>query len=326
MGTWLGGMPRWTIDARLATTHREKSMINQQVRAKAQSSSLLHEFMVLFKARIVVLLLFAAAGGAFLGANGWPGENALLLLLVTGGLAAMGSSALNEYIERKSDGLMKRTKRRPLVTGTISHPQWVLGIAIAMIVVPVLAVLPSNPALSISLALGAFVYVVIYTLWLKPRTSLNIVIGGAAGSLAVISGGAAAHAWADPGVLALALLLFFWTPIHFWALALVYREDYAHAGVPMLPVTTSPRRAAFWGLLHGIGAGATGLLMTFHPGLGPVYFVPVLAITAVLLYEGWRLVQDPGKRRAWHLFHTSNLFLAIVLLAVCASTWMAVPW
>jgi protoheme IX farnesyltransferase len=301
-------------------------MLHQEAKAKIKAASIWDDFMVLFKVRIVLLLLLAAAGGAFLGANGWPGGSAMLVLLVTGGASAMGSSALNEYIERDSDALMKRTKRRPLVTGTISNPQLVLSVAIAMIVLPVLAVLRSNPALSISLAAGAFVYVVVYTLWLKPRTSLNIVIGGAAGSLAVISGGAAAHAWTDPGVLLLALLLFFWTPIHFWALALVYREDYARAHVPMLPVTTTPRTAAFWGLLHGVGAALSGLILALHPGTGPVYFVPVFAISAALLWQGALLVRDPSKQRAWRLFLTSNFFLAVVLLAICISAVFSVPW
>jgi protoheme IX farnesyltransferase len=302
-------------------------MIDQRVTREAKGThSLFNEIMVLFKARIVVLLLFAATGGAFLGAEGWPGGPTLLILLVTGALAAMGSSALNEYIERDKDALMKRTRQRPLVTGVIPHPAWVPYLATAMIVLPVVAVLPKNPALSIYLAAGAFVYVVIYTLWLKPRTALNIVVGGAAGSFAVMSGGAASHTWADPGVIALALLLFFWTPIHFWALALVYREDYARAGVPMLPVTTTPRTAAAWGLLHGIACGITAVALALHPGLGLVYFVPVLAITVLLLTQGAGLVRDPSKKRAWRLFHTSNLFLAVVLLAICVSTLLAVPW
>jgi heme o synthase len=310
----------------LAHPQREQLMIEQRVAPETKGASFLQELVVLFKMRIVVLLLLAAIGGAFLGARGWPGAGTLILLLIAGGLAAMGSSALNEYIERDKDALMNRTRRRPLVTGSIAHPGWVPYVASAMIAVPVLAILPGNPAMALYLAAGAFVYVVIYTLWLKPRTSLNIVIGGSAGSLAVLAGGAASHAWADWGVLALALLLFFWTPIHFWALALVYREDYARAGVPMLPVTTSGRHAAIWGLLHGIGAGLTGVAMALHPGLGPVYFVPVLAISIALLWQGASLVHDPSKRRAWRLFHTSNFFLAVVLLAVCVSAVLGVPW
>jgi protoheme IX farnesyltransferase len=221
---------------------------------------------------------------------------------------------------------MTRTRRRPLVTGAIARPGWVPYIATAMIVAPIAVVLPTNPALAFFLALGAFIYVVIYTVWLKPRTHINIVIGGAAGSAAVFCGGAAAGAWSDPGVIALAILLFFWTPIHFWALALVYREDYARANVPMLPVTTSPRTAALWGLAHGIGASVAAIGLAFRSDLGPVYAIPVVIATAVLLWQGVALVADPTKRGAYRLFHTSNLYLAVVLMAVMLGAGLGVGW
>jgi len=301
-------------------------MLNQQDVARATRSTLFSDLMVLFKIRIVVLLLLAALGGAFLAAHGWPGGGPLLLILVTGGLAAMGASAWNQYLERASDALMTRTRKRPLVTGAIARPGWVPYVATAMIVAPVAVVLPSNPALAFFLALGAFIYVVIYTVWLKPRTHLNIVIGGAAGSAAVFSGAAAAGAWTDPGVIALAILLFFWTPIHFWALALVYREDYARANVPMLPVTTSARTAALWGLIHGLGAGAAGVGLAFRPDMGPVYTIPVVIATAVLLWQGTALVIEPTKRHAYRLFHTSNLYLAVVLVAVMLGAALGVQW
>jgi protoheme IX farnesyltransferase len=195
-----------------------------------------------------------------------------------------------------------------------------------MIAAPVLAVLPSNPALALFLALGAFIYVIIYTIWLKPRTPLNIVIGGAAGSAAVLAGGAAAHAWTDPGVIALAILLFFWTPIHFWALALVYREDYARARVPMLPVTSTPRAAAFWGFAHGVGAAAAGIGMAFLPYLGLVYTVPVLVMTTLLLWQSAALIVEPTKRRAFRVFHTSNFYLFVVLLAAIIGSMAPVRW
>ncbi len=301
-------------------------MLNQQDVARATRSNLFSDLMVLFKIRIVVLLLLAALGGAFLAAHGWPGGGPLLLILVTGGLAAMGASAWNQYLERTSDALMTRTRKRPLVTGAIARPGWVPYVATAMIAAPVAVVLPSNPALAFFLALGAFIYVVIYTIWLKPRTHLNIVIGGAAGSAAVFSGAAAAGAWTDPGVIALAILLFFWTPIHFWALALVYREDYARANVPMLPVTTSARTAALWGLIHGVGAGAAGVGLALRPDMGPVYTVPVVIATAVLLWQGTALVIEPTKRHAYRLFHTSNLYLAVVLLAVMLGAALGAQW
>lgn len=293
--------------------------------AAPAASSLFSDLAVLFKVRIVFLLLLAAIGGLFLGARGWPGAGPLALILVTGGLAAMGSSALNQHLERDRDAQMNRTRHRPLVTGAIPRPGWVPYVATAMILLPVLAVLPSNPALAFFLAAGAVIYVVIYTIWLKPRTPLNIVIGGAAGSAAVLAGAAAANAWTDPGVIALSILLFFWTPIHFWALALVYREDYARARVPMLPVTTTARAAAAWSLVHGVGAGAAGVAMAFLPYLGPVYAAPVVAITALLLWQGGALVVEPTKRRAYRLFHTSNFYLLVVLLAVIAGSVANLP-
>lgn len=294
--------------------------------AAPTSSTLLSDLAVLFKVRIVFLLLLAAMGGLFLGAHGWPGAGPLLLTLVTGGLAAMGSSALNQYLERDSDAQMNRTRRRPLVTGAISKPGWVPYVASAMIAAPVLAVMSTNPALALFLALGAFIYVVIYTIWLKPRTPLNIVIGGAAGSAAVLAGGAAINAWRDPAVIALAILLFFWTPIHFWALALVYREDYARARVPMLPVTTTPRVSAIWGLIHGLGASIAGIGMAFLPYLGPIYAAPVAIITALLLWQSIALIFDPTKRRAYRVFHTSNFYLFIVLLAAVIGSMATLRW
>ncbi len=269
---------------------------------------------VLFKLRIVVLLLVAAMGGAFLAANGTPGIGALSLLLVAGGFAAAGSSALNQYFERVSDGLMKRTSKRPLVDGTIARPGWVPYVAGAMILVPSLAVLPFNPALTFFLLLGAAIYVFLYTLYLKPRTLLNIVIGGAAGSAAVLSGSAAVGNWGDPGAVVLAFLLFLWTPTHFWSLAITYKDDYARSNTPMLPVQTSSRAAAWWVLLHTIGTAFAALMLAFHPALGWIYFVPVSIATVDMLVRNIKLIKDPSSKLAFSLFKISNLYLLIIML------------
>ena len=280
----------------------------------------------LFKLRIVVLLLLAALGGAFLASAGRPGWQAIVVLLLAGTASAGGASALNEYIERDRDARMQRTrKRRPLATGA-AQPRLALIAGIALIAAAVLLTLPFNPIMSAFLFLGAFIYVVIYTLWLKPRTSLNIVIGGLAGSCAVLSGSAAVGAWADPAALLLAALLFFWTPIHFWSLALVYREDYAQVGIPMLPVTASRRTSAAWGLAHGVGVATAALLLAVQPGLGLIYFMPALIMTTLLLVRGTKLVADPSVRNAWRLFHTSNLYLLVILLAVCVAAAVQLSW
>ncbi len=275
----------------------------------------------LFKLRIVALLLLAALAGAFLAADGRPGWRDLLALLLTGTAAAAGASALNEYFERDRDALMRRTaSRRPLITGAIGNPRVALIAGLALMAAAVLVAVPFNPALAFFLLAGAFIYAVVYTLWLKPRTPLNIVIGGLAGSCAVLSGSAAAGRWDAPSALLLALALFFWTPIHFWSLALVYREDYARVSIPMLPAVVAPRIAAAWGLAHGVAAGASVLLLALPAGLGPFYLVPAAALTALLIARGARLVRGPTAPRAWQLFHTSNLFLLVILLAACVAS------
>ena len=280
----------------------------------------LQMLVVLFKLRIVFLLLMAATGGAFLAAGGWPGLGNLLLLWLTGGMAAAGASALNQYWEKESDGDMERTRKRPLVTGEIAHPKWIPYVGIGLVLLPSLAVLPVNATLSFFLLLGAIIYVGIYTIWLKPRTLLNIVIGGAAGSAAVLSGSAAVGNWNDPGALVLSLLLFLWTPFHFWSLALLYRDDYARSDVPMLPVHTTPRQAAWWVMSHTLPTGLGGLLLVTLPALGWLYFIPVAWVTADLFWRNVKLIQSPSPQNAKRLFMASNIYLLVLLLAICAGT------
>ncbi|MCZ7569461.1 MAG: heme o synthase [Ardenticatenaceae bacterium] len=281
------------------------------------AAALLRTLVVLFKLRIVALLLFAGAGGAFLAAGGWPGIGPLALLTLSGGCAAAGASALNQYLEQTEDRTMRRTRRRPLVTGAIGRSGWVPVAALALILLPALAVLPLNPMLSFWSLAGAFVYVGVYTVWLKPRTVLNIVIGGAAGTCAVLSGGAAAGNWADPGVIVLGLLVFLWTPTHFWSLAILYREDYARVGVPMLPVRASARQSALWVTFHAVATGMAALILGAHVALGWLYLFPATLATIDLLWRSGRLVARPTPDRARSLFMASNTYLAIILLMVC---------
>jgi len=280
---------------------------------------------VLFKSRVVALLLMAAVGGAFLGAGGWPGLGTLILLIIAGGMAASGSAGMNEYLEQKPDAIMSRTIRRPLVTGK-AQPRRVLWISLAMILVPSLALLPFNPALSFFLLLGAVIYIGLYTIILKPRTLLNIVIGGAAGSAAVMSGGAAVGNWKEPAVIMLALLVFLWTPSHFWSLAILYRKDYEKAGIPMLPVHTSLRGSAYWVLLHTSTAALIAILLTMTPNLGLAYLIPVVIVTTDMLARNIRLIRDPTPSNARALFISSNIYLTVVLVAIYAGTVLHNIW
>jgi len=270
----------------------------------------------LFKLRVVSLLLLAAVGGAFLGAGGWPAMGALLTLLITGTLAAGGASAINQYLERESDTRMRRTQRRPLPSGHVEHPTAVLLIAVAMVLAAVVAVAPWKPAMALYLALGALIYVGVYTIWLKPRSVTNIVIGGAAGSCAVMTGGAAVGAASDPGVIALALLIFLWTPVHFWALAMFYKEDYERADVPMLPARAPARDSAWFIFIHALGTAVVVFALGAHSALGWVYLIPAGLMTVYMLVGSVKLLRNPTRKQAIRLFITSNLFLMVVLIAV----------
>lgn len=277
---------------------------------------------VLFKLRVVSLLVLAAIGGAFLGAGGRPGLSQLLLVIITGTMAASGAAALNQYLERHSDYSMSRTRTRPLVSGSISRPGWVIAIGLILIGLPVLAVLPGNAPLAFYLLLGAFIYVGIYTLWLKPRTLLNIVIGGAAGSAAVMSGGAAVGAAQEPAVIVLALLVFLWTPSHFWSLAILYRDDYQKADFPMLPAQMTSGAAGYWVLLHTLATGFAALSLLISPALGWLYFIPVTILTIEMIRRNLALIHTPSPIHARSLFIASNIYLMVILLAICLDTFM----
>jgi protoheme IX farnesyltransferase len=282
--------------------------------------SLLKALAVLFKFRVVGLLLFAAIGGACLASERWPGAGPLLILVVTGGVTSAGASALNQYWERGTDALMARTRDRPLSSGTLAPAAWVPVVGLVMVIAPPAAVAFFNLPLSLFLLLGAFIYLAIYTIWLKPRTLLNIVIGGAAGSAAVLSGSASVGNWNHPGAITLALMLFLWTPTHFWSLAIVHRDDYAAGGIPMLPVHTTPRIAAGWVLLHTASAAVGAVALAALPTFGTAYRLAAPLAAAVLVSLSARLVIDPNLRRARTLFRASNLFLGFILLLICWET------
>jgi len=211
---------------------------------------------------------------------------------------------------------MTRTSQRPLAVGVFARPETTLEVSVALVILAVMIALPFSAPLAFFLAAGAVIYIWVYTLWLKPLTWLNIIIGGAAGSCAVLSGGAAAGNWAEPGVLALALLVYAWTPTHFWSLALAYRDDYARAGVPMLPVVVSARTSANWITFHTALVALIALLMGLHPSLGWYYLLITVPATLWLGWHSLRLVKNPDHRQALKLFKVSNMYLGLVLLAI----------
>ena len=296
--------------------------VNPPLEKNGRWRETMQTIVVLFKLRIVFLLLMAATGGAFLAAAGWPGLSTLGLVWLAGGMAAAGASALNQYWERNTDGNMGRTQKRPLVTGQIQDPRWVPVVASLLIIIPVIITFTFNRPLAFFLAFGAFIYVGIYTIWLKPRTLLNIVIGGAAGSAAVLTGSAATGNWNEPSAVILALILFLWTPFHFWSLALLYRDEYAKSDVPMLPVHTTPKQAAWWVMSHTLPTCIFGVLLVVFPTLGLVYLIPVALVSADLFWKNVKLIKDPSPKNARAVFMASNIYLLVLLIAICAGTIM----
>lgn len=278
--------------------------------------------MTLFKLRIVALLLLAAYGGFALQSLGGQGGSFgdLLLLTLSGLLSASGASAINQYLERERDATMNRTAARPLPAGLIARPEFVLWLGLGLVVGATLLAGWFNRPLAWWVLAGAFIYVGVYTIWLKPRTVINIVIGGAAGSCAVLSGGAAAGNWASPGVLILALLLFAWTPAHFWSLALAYRDDYARAAYPMLPALITPPAAARWTALHVLTTVWAGLALGLWPHLDLYYLAPVGLASIAFVWCTWQLLFRPERKQALSLFHFSNLYLTLVLFVTMLAT------
>ncbi|MBI2400546.1 MAG: protoheme IX farnesyltransferase, partial [Deltaproteobacteria bacterium] len=200
------------------------------------------KYLPLFKLRICSLITFSAIVGLFATSSSFSLGRMAFLVAATM-LAAASASAFNHYFDSDIDAVMARTRKRPLPSGQIAGSKMVLALAAGLFVLSLtVSLVALNYMVALHLALGAFVYAVIYTVWLKRRSWMNIIIGGLAGSFAVLAGGASASPeFCTPPVL-LAIVMFFWTPSHFWSFAIYHKEEYAKAGVPMLPVVIGDRR------------------------------------------------------------------------------------
>lgn len=228
-------------------------------------------------------------------------------------LSSAAAGAFNQLWERDLDRDMRRTAQRAFVTGRFQGGfAWYAGIALVTLFACVAAALATNLAAAVYIFLGAFTYGVVYTVWLKRRTWLNIVIGGAAGSFAVMAGAAAVGAEFEPAPLILALVLFLWTPPHFWALAFACRKDYAAAGVPMLPVVVSEPLATRTILAHAVALVLLSVLPVFF-GMGWLYLVAAVTGGAYFIRESLRLVGKPSIPQAWRTFAASIVQLGLLL-------------
>ncbi len=276
----------------------------------------------LFKLRIGFAIMLCTLAGMAVSPGDGPalGAGALLALAVL--LSSASAGAFNQYVERDLDARMTRTRNRPFVTGYFTHgPLWLTVILGLLAAAVVMAGLATNWAAAGYVFLGAFVYGVVYTVWLKQRTWLNIVLGGLAGSFAVLAGAAAVDPNLSMVPVILAVVLFLWTPPHFWSLAMVLHEQYRAAGVPMLPVVVGDRLAAKATLAHTLALVALSLLPVFY-GMGPVYLAGAAAGGAYFVVKSVALVRAPGPRAASANFKASLLQLSLLLVAAMADAWL----
>jgi protoheme IX farnesyltransferase len=256
------------------------------------------------------MLVFTAGAGYVLGTQGQIEWLRLSLLALSVGLAASGAMALNQYLERDLDGLMVRTAGRPLPSGAIRNPSQAALLSVFFIVSGVVLSFAISLAVALTVALGAGIYLLVYTLWLKRRHPLNIVIGGVAGSCPVLAGWLACKTGFDPTAWLLAGVVFFWTPAHFWSLALAYREDYRLAGVPMLPCLVNERTAAGHIFLGTALTVAISLILAAAMGLRGVGLSAILLLAGAFLFSGVLLLFQPKKATAWRHYKMASLFLA----------------
>ena len=275
-----------------------------------------------FKLRIGFAIMLCAIAGVAISPGPLPGwQLALLALAVL--LSSASAGAFNQYAERDLDARLARTRNRPFVTGRLQAGPFWLSVIVLLTLVPVaaVAVTVNAPAAAYVFA-GAFVYGVVYTIGLKRTTAWNIVFGGLAGSFAVLAGAAAVDPVLAPEAIILAVVLFLWTPPHFWSLAIVYREDYARADVPMLPVVIGDRRAAWVILAHTVALVALSLTPIAF-GCGSVYGSCAAAGGAVFLFASVRLALNPGRDTARKNFRASLVQLSVLLVGAILDAALA---
>jgi protoheme IX farnesyltransferase len=280
--------------------------------------TVLADYLSLAKPRILLLLLITELGAMIAAARGWPGTSLTLAALAGGAFSAGGAAAINCWFDRDIDAVMARTCTRPVPSGRIAPTSaLVFGIGLSALGFLSLALATNLLAASLALAGGLF-YVFVYTIWLKRSTRQNIVIGGAAGAFPPLVGWAVVTGSIAPPALALFAVIFFWTPPHFWSLALLLRQQYREVGVPMLPVVATDLQTR-----RSIVAYAVVLLaVSLVPGIwfGPWYTVGAALLSGAFLWMALRGLQATGTAWASRLFHFSLAYLGLLFgLAAAAA-------
>jgi protoheme IX farnesyltransferase len=281
------------------------------------------EYVEVSKPRIVIVLIITAITSMLAASRfdntpevGWDISMwNLLFLIISGTLASAGSSALNHYYDRDIDKVMQRTSKRPIPSGRLS-PQRVLFYGLLLCVVSVvLAILTLNLVSAGMIALGIFIYVVIYTIWLKRNNPSNIVIGGFAGSAASMAGWSAATGSIDLLGFLVGLLVFLWTPAHFWCLAIKAREEYHTVNVPMLPVLIGNQKTATY-IFYNTALLLPYSLSLYFFGLGMLYTVIASIAGSLMLIYHYKLVKEPTPDFAWKAYKVTAPYLVVIFVGI----------
>ncbi len=267
------------------------------------------------KVRLGFLIMACSLTGVAVIPDHGLGAWQILVLGVATLVASSAAGAFNQYYERDLDAHMARTRSRPFVTGRFQADRvWLGGIVLSLLLALAAAAIATNWLATFFVFMGAFTYGVVYTVWLKRRTWLNIVVGGLAGSFAVLAGSAAAGATFSPVAFILAGVLFLWTPPHFWSLALACKEDYQRAGIPMLPVIVDDRAATLTILVHTVALVALSMVALWY-GMGWIYATGAIIGGGYFLFACVRLYRDPSVGNAWRSFAASIAQLGLLLVA-----------
>lgn len=273
-------------------------------------------YIALMKPRIIELLLITTVPAMIVAKQGIPNIGLILITLIGGTLSAGGANAVNMWVDRDIDAIMKRTQKRPLVTGEISPTAaLVFAISIEVLAFAILAVFVN--LLSALFALGAALfYIFVYTLWLKRSSTQNIVIGGAAGAAPVLVGWAAVTNSVSWTPIIMFLIIFLWTPPHFWALAFRYKEDYASANVPMLPSVATAKRTAREIVIYTVILWACTLVLAPVAHLGIIYTLSAVVLGAGFFGYAVVLYRNCSPKVAMRVFSYSITYLTLLFLAM----------
>lgn len=277
---------------------------------------LLKDFLMLTKPVVVLLLLVTTFAGMVIGAQAWPPVNLVFWTMLGGFMAAGGSGAINQYIDRYDDTKMQRTQKRPIPAGRLTPAEGLaFGVAMTLASFYVMVAFVNLLAALLSLA-GIIYYVLIYSIFLKKTTVQNIVIGGGAGAIPPLVGWAAATGSLNVPSLFLFAVVFMWTPPHFWALALVRRKDYARAGVPMLPVIRGEKETRWQIFLYTLELVVLTMLLPLFGLGGGIYLIGAAFLGLWLLASAWKVWKQGGNKLAWKMYRYSSMYLAFIFVVL----------